>query len=461
MTNSTIVLRSLAPLGVIASLALAGCATADAGTQDTRVRLMTLDPGHFHAALVQKVMYPDVDSVVHVYAPGGNDLNLHLQRIQSFNARAEDPTRWDVRVHTGPDFFDRMIEERPGNVVVISGNNARKTEYIVRSVEAGLNVLADKPMARLPGDVARLEQAFRTAEQNGVLLYDIMTERYEVNSRLQRELSRNRALFGELQPGTPENPSMVKESVHHISKTVAGAPLIRPPWFFDVEQQGEGIVDVTTHLVDLVQWQAFPGVALSPDDATVLSARRWTTPVSLQQFAHVTGATEFPDYLRTDVRDGVAHVYSNGEFTYTLRGIHSRVSVQWNWEAPAGAGDTHYSLMRGTSADLVIRQGAEQNYRPELYVEPAPGVALESLETALAVALQALQGEYPGVGYVQDGSAWRLTIPAALRIGHEAHFGKVTEAFLGYLREGRLPHWEVPNMITKYSTIMQAYEMSR
>ena len=33
------------------------------------VRLITVDPGHFHAALVQKSMYPGVDSNVQVYAP--------------------------------------------------------------------------------------------------------------------------------------------------------------------------------------------------------------------------------------------------------------------------------------------------------------------------------------------------------------------------------------------------------
>jgi hypothetical protein len=37
----------------------------------------------------------------------------------------------------------------------------------------------------------------------------------------------------------------------------------------------------------------------------------------------------------------------------------------------------------------------------------------------------------------------------------------VTETFLRHLRAGRLPDWEVPNMITKYATIMQAYELSR
>ena len=38
------------------------------------VRLMTLDPGHFHAALVQKSSYPQVDPRVHVFAPDGPDV---------------------------------------------------------------------------------------------------------------------------------------------------------------------------------------------------------------------------------------------------------------------------------------------------------------------------------------------------------------------------------------------------
>ena len=58
------------------------------------VQLVTLDPGHFHAALVQKTMYNDVDSVVYVYAPEGNDLKLHLDRINSYNSRPESPTKW-------------------------------------------------------------------------------------------------------------------------------------------------------------------------------------------------------------------------------------------------------------------------------------------------------------------------------------------------------------------------------
>ena len=51
------------------------------------VKLITLDPGHFHAALVQKTMYPHVSPAVSVYAPPGNDLDQHLKRIESYNTR--------------------------------------------------------------------------------------------------------------------------------------------------------------------------------------------------------------------------------------------------------------------------------------------------------------------------------------------------------------------------------------
>ncbi|GAG07892.1 unnamed protein product, partial [marine sediment metagenome] len=41
------------------------------------VKLITLDPGHFHAALVQKTMYDEVSPTVYVYAPKGPDVEDH------------------------------------------------------------------------------------------------------------------------------------------------------------------------------------------------------------------------------------------------------------------------------------------------------------------------------------------------------------------------------------------------
>lgn len=443
-------------------LACAGllCLAQAVAAQAKAFRLITLDPGHFHASLVQKFMYDDVDSVVHVFAPAGDDVAQHLMRIDAFNKRTDKPTHWAERVYTGPDYLERMLATKPGNIVVIAGNNARKTEYIVRSIDAGLNVLADKPMVRTPADLVRLERAFVTAEKKHVLLYDIMTERSEVTTVLQRELSVRPDLFGTLVKGTPDDPAITKVSVHHFSKIVAGAPLKRPEWFFDVRQEGEGIVDVTTHLVDLVQWEAFPDQTLSRSDVTMLRARRWATPLSLAQFKSVTGADTFPTFLKRDVHGGLLQVMSNGEMTYRVRGVHAKVSVTWNFEAPPGTGDTHFSVMRGTKAKLVIRQGKEQNFKPMLYVERDPSVSAAAHDAALNAAIASLQQRFPGAALRRDGDKWAVTVPAKFDVGHESHFAEVTNRFLGYLRGGKMPAWEVPNMITKYATIMEAYTMS-
>ena len=79
----------------------------------------------------------------------------------------------------------------------------------------------------------------------------------------------------------------------------------------------------------------------------------------------------------------------------------------------------------------------------------------------MRAAMASLQADYPGVGVERDGDAWRVTVPAKYDVGHEAHFAQVMENFLRYLRAGRLPDWEVPNMLTKYATIMQAYELTK
>ncbi|MBD2703706.1 Gfo/Idh/MocA family oxidoreductase [Spirosoma sp. BT702] len=441
---------------------LSACQSSEKNaTSSGEIHLITLDPGHFHAALVQKNMLDGVDSVVHVYAPDGPDLQLHLDKIQGFNTRGENPTHWKEEVYKGDDFFDKMIKDKSGNVVVMAGNNRLKTDYVQKTVGAGFNVLADKPMVISASEFDKLKESFATAEKNKVLLYDIMTERYEISTMLQRAFSQQAGVFGTLEKGTPENPAVTKESVHHFYKNVSGSILTRPAWFMDVEQQGEGIVDVTTHLVDLVQWECFPEQVIDyQKDIKLNSARRWTTDMSLSQFKAITKQDAFPDYLKKDVvKDSVLRVYSNGEINYQLRGVNAKVSVTWAYKAPEGAGDTHYSIMRGTKANLIIRQGAEQKYKPTLYIESASGN--KTLEADVKAALPAIQQEFPGVEVKKIASGWEVVIPEKYKEGHEAHFGRVAQKYLDYLKAGNLPAWEVPNMIAKYYTTTQALELAK
>jgi predicted dehydrogenase len=288
-----------------------------------------------------------------------------------------------------------------------------------------------------------------------------MTERFEITTLLQREFSTLPEVFGTLQKGTEKDPAVTKESVHHFSKMVSGAPLIRPAWFFDVEQQGEGIVDVTTHLVDLVQWECFPEQIIDRADINITSARHWKTTLTPAQFEKVTGMKTYPDYLKKDVDNkNVLGVYSNGEINYQIKGINAKVSVIWNYEAPAGAGDTHFSVMKGSKANLIIRQGREENYKPLLYIEPVDKDD-KAFETDLTNALAKVQAKYPGVEVKKSGDIWTVIAPEKYHNGHEAHFGQVTEKYLEYLQNRNMPAWEVPNMITKYFITTKALEIAR
>jgi hypothetical protein len=194
----------------------------------------------------------------------------------------------------------------------------------------------------------------------------------------------------------------------------------------------------------------------------MLKASRWPTLLSRAQFEQVTREPDFPEYLKDDLNDeGRLPIYANGEMIYTLKGVHVRVTVKWDFQAPAGAADTHFSVMRGTKANVIIRQGPEQNYRPELYVEPAPGADRPAVSKALHHAVATLQKTYPGITVRIAGNVWQVAIPDEYRVGHETHFRQVTERYLKYLVDGKLPDWEVPNMLTKYRTTTAALDLAR
>ena len=430
---------------------------------ENEIKLIIIDPGHFHAALVLKTTYPQVDPLVHIYAPQGAELDDYVKRIEGFNSRSGNPTNWELNVYSGDDWFDRSKTDEAGNIMVTAGNNARKTDYIFNFINAGIHVLSDKPMVIKPQKFPLLLDAFRTAEEKNVLLYDIMTERSEITTIVQRELSMSEPVFGILMDGTPEEPAITKESVHHFFKYVSDSPLKRPPWYFDTEQQGEGIADVTTHLVDLIQWEAFPDKIIDyENDIEMLKASRWSTDLTPEQFQKVTQLKEYPEYLHKYLDGGILKVFANGEMDYRLKGKYARVSVIWDYEAPEGGGDTHFSIMRGTKSDLIIQQGEKENYKPTLYVKAKATAEYTDVETALQKAVKInIAAEYPGMEVEKLGEGyWKIIIPEKYYVGHEAHFGEVMERFLEYLKQGKLPEWEVPNMISKYYTNMKALEMA-
>jgi len=146
----------------------------------------------------------------------------------------------------------------------------------------------------------------------------------------------------------------------------------------------------------------------------------------------------------------------NGRVDYRVRGIHVRLKVRWDWQAEQGD-DTHHALYRGTRCRLAVRQGPAERFRPELYVLPD-----ENIGAALQRRITELQSSHPGIAVETLGSEWRIAIPDAIRISHDATFGAFTRRFLACVTDpASLPARERSNLLAKYRVTTGAVAISR
>ncbi|MEX2396405.1 MAG: putative oxidoreductase C-terminal domain-containing protein, partial [Balneolales bacterium] len=146
--------------------------------------------------------------------------------------------------------------------------------------------------------------------------------------------------------------------------------------------------------------------------------------------------------------------------SFKVRGVHGRVLAGWGYENPNG-GDTHYSVMRGTLANLIIKQDEEQEFTATLYVEPTDNSNKEKFESILDKALVSLSDKYPGLYAESSDYGLEIKIPDEFQEGHEDHFTRVTEQYLDYLKNEKIQEWELTNLLTKYYITTRAYELSR
>ncbi|MGQ0578291.1 MAG: putative oxidoreductase C-terminal domain-containing protein [Betaproteobacteria bacterium] len=417
--------------------------------------LVVLDPGHFHAALTLRQRHPRLSDDVHVYASDGPELENFLHIVRSFNRRADDATRWNLHVYRGDDHFERLRSERRGDIVLIAGKNDGKMAAIHRLHADGFFVLGDKPWLIDPRQIGMLKEAAATPP----LAMDIMTERHEIATRLQVAIAALPPVFGRLRDDGGQ-PAISIESVHHLYKIVNDMPLVRPPWVFDVAVQGEGITDVTTHLVDLAQWMTGGGKSFDYDrDVELLSARQWPTEVPRDLFTRITGLDDFPEVLRHRVADGVLSYLCNAALSFRMRGITIAIESRWALAAAQDGGDTLYALVRGTAADLVVECSGRTRYVTQLTVRPVDDYA--QCAAALGSAIEALQDVFPGLGIEPSAGKFCITIPDTLRTTHEQHFAKVLDEFLGRIDGSERSANRGPDLVAKYTLLARAAELSR
>ena len=417
--------------------------------------LVILNPGHFHAALVLRERHPSLADDIYVYAEPGPDLDRFVEIVESFNNREVNPTRWEINVYRGKDSLAKLIADKKGDIAVLAGRNNTKMENIDILNRAGLAILADKPWVTTRKALPFLRAALAPDRP---LAADIMTERYEIATLLQKEFLAQENVFGRVRIEPDGSPAVFKECVHHLYKIVNQKPLVRPIWYFDIDIQGEGIVDTTTHLVDMVQWMLFPGIPIDYEkDIELIEARRWATEVPLDKFAKITGTHQFAHTVREYVKNDILNYFCNGELIYHIRGIPVHLREIWHLDEPPGGGDTHRSLVKGTRSDLMIRQLPEQGFKPELLIVPGEENA-SRVEKAVQDCLQRWSNRYPGLSVTPEKNALLIKIPDNLRTTHEQHFYRVRDAFLEYLDTGNEPVEHRACTIAKYTLLAEARE---
>jgi hypothetical protein len=244
--------------------------------------------------------------------------------------------------------------------------------------------------------------------------------------------------------------------MHYLSKNVAGVPLRRPAWWFDVSVAGEAIADVGTHLADLAMWLGFPEQAIDyRKDIEIVSDMRWPTMVDRNSFGEITGLADYPTEL-ANLRDGEQLIYcGNGSVVYRLRRRYVRLATRWGVRAEGPEGDTHLAIARGSRSSVSVLHEAALGVRPQVIVTPLSAADRSRVRSAIECHCQ------NRVGYeARDlGDRIHVIVPESERMGHESHFASVLREFVTYFHDrSSIPTWERPNSLAKYLVTTRAVQ---
>lgn len=209
---------------------------------DIKIAMAGLAHGHGVGFLSSAVKIKGV-SVTGFY-DNENQLNAG-EAAKIFNAPVyEDLT--DLLVHSG------------ANTLLTAAVNSKKADIIIKAIDAGLNIISDKPLVTTLKDLDRIAEALD--RNKSVKLYLMLTERYNPVLVTAKHLIDS----GEI--GEPVN--IINMRPHRLS------PDGRPGWMFDSKLYGGIINDIGVHDIDIATWLANSDV----DEilAATVSNRRFT-----------------------------------------------------------------------------------------------------------------------------------------------------------------------------------------
>ena len=135
--------------------------------------------------------------------------------------------------------FDRMITEQKPDVVIVCTIDATHHEYIIRALDAGCDVVTEKPMTT---DAEKCQAIFDAVERTGKTVRVTFNARYNPGSTKVRELIRD-GKIGEV----------VHVNVEYWLDTSHGADYFRR-WHREKDKSGGLLIHKSTHHFDLANW---------------------------------------------------------------------------------------------------------------------------------------------------------------------------------------------------------------
>lgn len=161
--------------------------------------------------------------------------------------------------------FDRMIRETRPDALIVTPPDAFHNDYIVRALDAGLDVITEKPMTM---NAAKAQGILDAVRRNNRHIRVTFNYRYSPFRTQVKEL----LMSGEI-------GDILSVDFHWLLNTVHGADYFRR-WHSHKEISGGLMVHKATHHFDLVNWW----LSDQPATVTATGKREFYTPAMARRF---------------------------------------------------------------------------------------------------------------------------------------------------------------------------------
>lgn len=245
-----------------------------------------------------------------------------------------------------PRVLDRraLLDDPEVDMILLADVPARRAERAIEAMEAGKDVMSDKPGCTTVGQLDELE----TVQARTGRIWSIdFSERFEVPSALKAAELVAAGTIGTVVQTVGLGP-------HRLNRH------LRPDWFFDEEQYGGILADIASHQID--QFLFFTG----SHDAEIVAS-------SIGNFANPgdPGLQDFGEILlRSDRGSGYIRVdwYTPdalpnwGDGRFTILGTEGYIELR-KYVDPAGRdGTDHLFLVNGTRCEHIDCSGMPLTY---------------------------------------------------------------------------------------------------